>query len=56
MSPSYGWLSVISNCCIRYDTGVQQFGSWAISNLALAGDDVRLLIRGTGIIEVCFIL
>lgn len=36
----------------RFDTGVQQFGCWAISNLALAGDDIRLLVRATGIVEV----
>jgi hypothetical protein len=35
------------------DAGVQQFGSWAISNLALASDDIRMQIRKLGIIEVC---
>jgi len=34
---------------------VQQFGCWAISNLALAGDDIRLKIRKCGIMEVCSI-
>jgi hypothetical protein len=36
----------------RYDSGVQQFGSWAINNLALAGEDVRRKLRKAGVIEV----
>mmetsp|Transcript_16492 Transcript_16492/g.24827 ORF Transcript_16492/g.24827 Transcript_16492/m.24827 type:complete len:194 (+) Transcript_16492:265-846(+) len=39
----------------KNDAGVQQFGCWAISNLALAGDDIRLKIRKCGIMEVCSI-
>lgn len=36
----------------RYDVGVQQFGCWAINNLALAGEDVRRKLRKVGVIEV----
>jgi hypothetical protein len=37
---------------VREDAGVQQFGCWAISNIALASDDIRIKIRDSGIVEV----
>ena len=37
----------------RMDPGVQQFGCWAISNLALAGEDVKRKLKKAGVIEVC---
>lgn len=54
MSPKLKFLHLIFlflNC--RYDVGVQQFGCWAINNLALAGEDVRRKLRKAGVIEVC---
>jgi hypothetical protein len=37
----------------RFDSGIQQFGAWAVSNLALAGDDVRRRLKKNGVLEVC---
>jgi hypothetical protein len=37
---------------IRNDTNVQVYGCWAISNMALAGEDVRRKLRKMGAIEV----
>ena len=50
-----GGAKIISEAMIYHskDAGVQQFGSWAISNLALANDDIRMEIRKLGLIEIC---
>ena len=37
----------------RFDTGVQQFGAWALTNLAAAGDDTRRRLKINGALEVC---
>lgn len=47
---SFLYFIVFSIC--RYDVGVQQFGCWAINNLALAGEDVRRKLRKAGVVEV----
>jgi hypothetical protein len=36
----------------RADPGVQQFGCWALGNLALSGDDNRRKLRKVGALEV----
>ena len=36
----------------RDDPGVQQFGSWALSNMALSGDDIARKIKKRGVLEV----
>ena len=36
----------------RFDAGVQQYGCWALSNLALANDEIAQKLRTNGIIEV----
>jgi hypothetical protein len=42
-------------CCFvfRFDAGVQQFGCWALSNLALSGEEVLRKMKKKGAIEVC---
>lgn len=37
----------------RTEAGVQQFGLWALSNMALAGGDVTRRLRKGGCVEVC---
>lgn len=37
----------------RHEPGVQQFGLWALSNMALAGGDVTRRLRKGGALEVC---
>jgi hypothetical protein len=37
----------------RFDAGIQQFGAWALGNLALAGDDVKRRLKIGGVLEVC---
>ena len=37
----------------RLDSGVQQFGCWAMSNLAIAGDDVKRKLKKAGCLELC---
>jgi serine/threonine protein kinase len=37
----------------RFDSGIQQFGAWALGNLAMAGDDVRRRLKIAGSLEVC---
>ena len=36
----------------RYDAGVQQFGCWALSNLALSGEEIARKMKKKGVIEV----
>ena len=50
-----GGAKIITEAMVHHshDAGVQQFGSWAISNLALANEEVRMKIRKLGIIEIC---
>ena len=36
----------------RSDSGVQQFGCWALGNMALSGDDVQRKLKKKGVIEV----
>eukprot|EP00603_Paraphysomonas_imperforata_P008089 CAMPEP_0114425158 /NCGR_PEP_ID=MMETSP0103-20121206/7086_1 /TAXON_ID=37642 ORGANISM="Paraphysomonas imperforata, Strain PA2" /NCGR_SAMPLE_ID=MMETSP0103 /ASSEMBLY_ACC=CAM_ASM_000201 /LENGTH=1121 /DNA_ID=CAMNT_0001593975 /DNA_START=46 /DNA_END=3411 /DNA_ORIENTATION=- len=51
----HGGAKIIAEAMIYHssDAGVQQFGSWAISNLSLANDEIRMQIRNLGVIEVC---
>jgi hypothetical protein len=37
----------------RFDAGVQQFGCWALSNLALSGEEVLRKMKKKGAVEVC---
>ena len=37
----------------RFDSGIQQFGAWALGNLALAGEDVKRRLKIGGVLEVC---
>ncbi len=37
----------------RFDAGVQQFGAWALGNLAAASDDVRRRLKINGALEAC---
>lgn len=37
----------------RFDSGVQQYGCWALSNLALASETIAIKLKSTGIIELC---
>lgn len=50
-----GAISAVINAMLihRYDAGVQQFACWAMSNMALAGDDIKRRIRKAGFAEVC---
>ena len=36
-----------------YDAGVQQFGLWAVSNLAMAGSDIARRLKKAGLPEIC---
>jgi hypothetical protein len=46
-------LAILNAMCAHSDdTGVQQFGCWAISNMAIAGEDVRRKLRKAGAVEV----
>ena len=38
------------------DAGVQQFGCWALSNLALSGEDIARRMKKKGAIEVKTVL
>lgn len=51
-------ISAINNAMLQhqYDSGIQQFGCWAIANLALAGDDIRRKIKKAGFVEICRIV
>ncbi len=40
----------------RFDVSVQQYGCWAISNMAAAGEDVRRKLKKAGILEVISII
>ena len=46
--------SAIMNAMLhnRFDAGVQQFGCWALSNLALSGEEVCRKMKKKGAIEV----
>jgi len=50
-----GGISGIINAMVyhRHDSGVQQFGCWSMSNIALAGDDIKRKLRKAGALEVC---
>jgi hypothetical protein len=45
------FMHFVTSIC-RGDAGVQQFGCWAINNLAVAGEDVRRKLRKAGVVEV----
>jgi hypothetical protein len=36
----------------RFDAGVQQFGCWALSNLALSGEEIMRKMKKKGAVEV----
>jgi len=37
----------------RHDAAIQQFGLWAVSNMALAGSDIARRLKKGGCIELC---
>ena len=49
-----GGASAIVNAMVQHrnDPGVQQFGCWALGNLALSGDDNRRKLKKVGALEV----
>jgi hypothetical protein len=40
----------------RFDAGVQQFGCWALSNLALSGEEIMRKMKKKGAVEVHHVL
>jgi hypothetical protein len=50
-----GAVSAVANAMTTHaaDPGVQQFGCWALSNMAIAGDDVRRRLKKSGAVEIC---
>jgi hypothetical protein len=42
----------ITMVLVRFDAGVQQFGCWALTNMAICGDDISKRLKKKGVIEV----